>query len=224
MSDLFELNCSTTLVLGAGTLGAEVAAAGSVEDDGSDGMRLACWSAVHTDAARLIASGLEHKLLLETGPACTGPFAEHTLRRNLVARQDQLSALINARNAVIITGSLHEQSAALLIPALASEIAQRGLHVSVVTLESFSQKGQRLPILADVRVPVIDDGAGGEIAVGTGRRRVQKKLLEVILEMARILAEAPDAQFASEALQETCAGRLATRQAAWNREVESLNF
>lgn len=224
MSDLFELNCSTTLVIGAGTLGAEVAAAGAVEDDGSDGMRLACWSAAHTDPARLIASGLSHKLLLDTGPASSGPFAERNLLRNLAHKQDEITALTHGRTAVILTGSLHEQAAALLMPALAGEFVQRGLHVSVVTIESLCDESKRLPIHADIRIPIIDDGACGEIAVGAGRRRVQKKLLDVILEMTQIMSAAVDCEQATEALRHAYADFHDNTQVGSLRVVESLNF
>lgn len=193
MFDLFAQNSSSTLVLGAGSLGADVAAAGAGDDDGSDGFRLACWSAAHTDPARLIATGLEQKLLLTCGPAASGPFAERNLQRSIAARNDEFRALTAGRNTVILTGSLQEQTAALLLPALAVEFAQRGLYVCAVTLESSHDDEKRVPLHADLRIPVIDDGASGEIAVGAGRRRVQRKLLAAIQEIAQLLAENPDA-------------------------------
>jgi hypothetical protein len=205
--DLFA-NSSTTLVLGVGTLGAEVAAAGAADDDGSDGFRFACWGAAHTDAARLIATGLERKLLLDSGPAASGPFAERNLQRSIAAKEDDLRALTAGRDVVILTGSLQEQTAALLIPALAVEFTQRGLYVCAVTLESSSDDTKRQPIHADLRVPVIDDGASGEIAVGAGRRRVQRKLLASIQEMAQLLAENPEAQTVSKSFDPTIGASL----------------
>ena len=186
MTDLFTQSVSTILVLGAGSLGAEAAAAGAIEDTAGDGLPLAFWAGAHTDAARLLATGLQRKLLLDAGPAPSGPFAERAIERSIAEQNDALRALLAGRATVVLCGSLLEPDGALLLPVLARALKQRGVVMWAVALDD-GRAAVALPLRSCVPIACTEEALSGP-----ARADARNKLLFATQQLLRALTDAAE--------------------------------
>jgi hypothetical protein len=182
MADLFTQNVSTILVLGAGNLGADTAAAGALEDHCGDALPFACWAAAHTYAARLLATGLERKLLLDAGPAASGPFAERAVERSLAAQDEMLRRILAGRSTVVLCGALCEDDGALLLPVLARTLSTCGVATWAVALDD-GRAAELLPMRTYVPI-----ACAVESLNGAGYVEARKKLLLAVQQLLRALS------------------------------------
>src|SRR5262245_57343676 len=137
---------ASVLTIGVGSTGARVAKA-AVER--ADDAPCSCWSAAHTDAAELIATGLEHKFLIETGD---GPCELPDVFARLAESESTLAALTAARSTVVLIAALGERSTEILLPPLAKLLREAGLFVCIVgslpTPFDGAEQAQRAALLA----------------------------------------------------------------------------
>lgn len=124
---LFTQTYASYLALGVGELGGRAAAAGCLEGFGE---RLP-WAACDCQPARLLATGLERKLLIEL-PEQARPEVAAQL---VAAHKEELAALAERRVAAVLLGVLGEPGAELLLPALSAALREAGLFVCVIALE-----------------------------------------------------------------------------------------
>lgn len=140
--ELFSQAYASCLALGFGGLGGR-AAAGGAESGFGPGL---LWAAAGTRAAELIATGLEHKLLLgqtageedgKGGPAPTSA----AVRRRLKERREELEALVAGHSAALLFGALAGADARLTAPPLCELLRECGVRTFVLGREPFAFEG-----------------------------------------------------------------------------------
>jgi hypothetical protein len=121
---LFTQAFAPYLALGIGELGAAAAALGRQEGLADE----LPWAACDFEPARLIATGLRRKLLVENLPESSS----EAVQAFWAERQDELRALAAKRTVAVLFGDLNDPAAAALAPGLARALRSQGLHVCVI--------------------------------------------------------------------------------------------
>lgn len=134
---LFGQAYASFLALGVGGLGGRAAAAGCLDGFGE---RMP-WAACDTQAARLLATGLERKLRLDLPRAFRPEFVE----RSLEAQGEPLRRLLRKKELVILFGALDEPDTLPLCAALGGHLRREKRRVCTIGLEPFPGKAGVTP-------------------------------------------------------------------------------
>lgn len=166
---LFTQAFAPYLALGAGVAGARAAARGW-----SEGLAAgAVWAACGSDRARLIATGLEHKLLFEPGPQASAGF------------EAGLQALAHGRSAVLLLAGASEPAALDALPLLLDVLQARKLPVCLLLEGAAPETLKPLPALTVELQPGVEPGHAllcaahawlGALAGGSGLDEWQQAL------------------------------------------------
>lgn len=124
---LFAQAYAPYLALGIGALGGRAAVAGCLDGFGES----VPWAACDTQTSRLLATGLERKLLLER-PRSVQP---EILERAVVAQADALRRLLRKKELILLFGALEESLTAPIMHALSTRLHQEGRDVCAIGLE-----------------------------------------------------------------------------------------
>ncbi|MCY3023725.1 MAG: hypothetical protein NTW87_32495 [Planctomycetota bacterium] len=127
--DLFSVPGRNVLVVGVGTVGGRVAAAGALDDACAEAPERVLWYALHSDPAELIATGLDKKLLVTLAP---GPFAARSAAGGVAVHKAELAAACAGRSAALLVGVLGEDVVTAVLPLLARALRENGLSVCVI--------------------------------------------------------------------------------------------
>jgi cell division GTPase FtsZ len=187
VTDLFSTS-SDVLVMGVGTLGGRIAAAGEAD------CARATWSAAHTDAAALLATGLERKLLLRCDAAVGSPFAARALERSIAERISGIRGLTSGRNVALLVGAADEGHSGVAMAELAHVFASQGMVVCVVAvmennapLEVLETIQARAPICIHLPAQQLLNGIPGDQPLSNIQSGREKKLLFVVETLASVL-------------------------------------
>lgn len=129
---LFTQAFAPYLALGIGELGGAAAALGRQEGL-ADGL---AWAACDFVPARLIATGLRRKLLVERTP----PVIPEASQSYWTGRKDELRALAAKRTVAVLFGDLSDPATAALAPGLARSLRTQGLHVCMIGMMEASRE------------------------------------------------------------------------------------
>jgi hypothetical protein len=206
--DLFSTAGAHVLAIGVGRLGGEAASGGALADASGHSLPRALWAAADSDAAHLIATGLDHKLHI---PLARGAFAAKSAAQGIAACEGELASVCAGKNVALVFGSADEEPVAAILPELASELRRRELAVCVVAAggDASSREGARG--IADGADVVLRIPAGGtddplEPAVGGARELRMQKLLAAVQALAGVLSQAECGGFSVEKLREVLRG------------------
>jgi hypothetical protein len=146
--ELFAQSCASFAALGFGGLGCRVAARGAGDNFGSGLL----WVAAGTRPAELIATGLDHKLLLgqnaNDGTSVSLSVRQETAAAKLEERREELAVWFAGRRAAVLFGALGSAEAGVIMPPLCAILNELGLETFVLGREPFAFEGEAVAEMA----------------------------------------------------------------------------
>lgn len=134
---LFSQAYAPLLALGVGPVGGQAASAGCAE--GLGGGRP--WAACDTRQPRLLATGLDQKLLLKLPSDPNAESAAHAAQAAVRQAAPRLAKLVAGRHTVLLLGALGDPFAGALMAALAAQLHADGREVCVLAGEPSPHDG-----------------------------------------------------------------------------------
>jgi len=209
-NDLFALAGGKVLVIGVGAAGCRIAGAGALDDAVDEPPRRVAWCAAHSNAAELLATGLDQKLQFDIA---AGPFAARSAARSVAARDAQVARVCAGRSVALLAAAWGDEAVGTIVPPLARALRRR---LCVCILASRPQSSgtsrweldeagaEQLASAADLAVCLQSLGppaAALDVAVAARRAADEQKLLAATRALARVFSAGADGGFTPEALR-----------------------
>ena len=185
METLFNQDRSGVLIVGAGSLGT-AAAQHSLENRGEQGTAL--WTAVHFNAAELIATGLEKKILIRGNPAM---FSDRALERAIDENLHYLRRLIQGRRTALLCAELADEHAVRLLAPLCAALNE-SIPCGLLLLKPFEAAAAEFNALPPATFTVIVDSGMDTVTRGISVRKLRAIAAQRLAATAECFASALD--------------------------------
>jgi len=195
MNTLFTTPRARVLTIGVGSMGCAAARMGAENGDESGSV---CWSALHDNAAELIATGLEQKVFLKIPE---GPFAAQHIAHSIAQNSERLAELADGRDAVVLCGCMSEPHAGTILACVYAALTEMKSRVFVLALEPHSllslqvleELEERTLLLAQsVSFLALLNPGTEKVSAGISTRRLQRMAAERLMGAAECFASALD--------------------------------